>query len=169
MASFTPARAVCPSCNSSGNCRTHKTYDRYLVDYHHGRIETSVLKVTVIHCDSCGHYHAILPDVIIPYRTYSLLFILTVLDRYFSKQQTVRELCRSFEIEPPLLYRWITLFLQHRRLWLGILDAHIQSASEFLSTLLSQRFYSDFNMEFVRRTTASFLQRHRSRYRQQVF
>lgn len=169
MASFDPSRTVCPACQSSGNCRFHKTYDRYLVDYHHGRIETSILQVTVVRCDSCGHFHAILPDVIIPYRTYSLLFILTVLERYFSNRQTVRELCQTFGIEPPLLYRWKALFLQHRKLWLGILEAHTQAASEFLSSLLSQWLFSDFNMGFVRQTTVSFLQQHRSRYRQQVF
>ena len=169
MASFDPKRATCPVCRSSGNCVTHKTYDRYLVDYHHGKIECSTIHVTVIRCDSCGHYHAILPDVIIPYKSYSLNFILTVLTLYFSGQQTVRSLCERFGIEPPTLYRWKSQFLLHRKLWLGILEAQIQSAREFLSLLLEEQDYSAFNMAFVRRFTVSFLQSHKSRFRQQVF
>lgn len=169
MAAFDPDRATCPACQSTGNCVTHKTYDRYLVDYRHGKIECSIIQVTVIRCTSCGHYHAILPDVIIPYKSYSLPFILTVLGLYFSGRHTVRSLCERFGIEPPMIYRWKAQFLLHRKLWLGILDAHLQSAGGFLSRLREEQDYSAFNMAFVRRFTFSFLQSHRSRFRQQVF
>lgn len=161
MASFDPAREVCPHCHSRGNCSFHKTYPRYLVDFHQSRICSDVIRVTVVRCSSCGSYHSILPDVIIPYQSYSLPFILHVLSRYFQHHDTVSSICDRFDIAPPTLYRWKDLFLDHRSLWLGILDSQLQTPDLFLSYLQGSLSFSDFNSDFIHRFVFSFLQSHR--------
>lgn len=74
---------TCPSCGSTGNCAAHGSYRRSLIDFEEGKVVYGVVEVQRVRCASCGHTHAILPDHIIPYTTYSLLFILRVLAGHF--------------------------------------------------------------------------------------
>lgn len=165
MASFDPSRAVCPSCRSRGNCCFHKTYPRFLVDYHRGKVECFTIHITVVRCSSCGSYHSILPDVIIPYQIYSLPFILHVLDLYFNHRDTIADLCERFGIAPPTIYRWRNQFLKHKTLWLGILENSLTASDQFLSQLICDRDFSAFNALFIHRFILSFLQSHRMQYR----
>lgn len=160
MSSFHPDRETCPHCKSSGNCVFHKTYERYLVDYYHGRIESHIICITVVQCTSCGGYHSILPDIIIPYLSHSLIFVLTVLDQYFSRRNTIQGICDRFGIDPPTLYRWKKKFLEHKRLWLGALETQLQSASGFLDGILARQSFSAFNDSFIQSFVVSFLQSH---------
>ena len=61
-----------------------------------------------------------------------------------------------------LLYEWKALFLTHKKLWLGALkDAETDSA-QFIRQLMNLPGYSDdFGRPFYRKTTFSFLQRHK--------
>lgn len=68
----------CPACGSRGNCIPHAGYRRSLIDLEGGAVVYTSLEVKRVCCGSCGHIHAVLPDFIIPYTTYSLLFILQV-------------------------------------------------------------------------------------------
>ncbi|WP_276624136.1 DUF6431 domain-containing protein [Syntrophomonas wolfei] len=61
-------------------------------------------------CKSCGHTHAILPEVIIPYRSYSILFILTVLRDYYTRSDDIWEIGDKYQIAVSTLYLWIHLF-----------------------------------------------------------
>jgi len=47
----------------------------------------------------------ILPDDIVPYSTYSLLFILRVLAAHFLGLETVGQPCRRYGIPPSMLYQ----------------------------------------------------------------
>lgn len=82
MAMFQPHLETCPICGSTGNCHIHDYYGRSIIDFQAGKREKSDLCVMWVFCDSCEHAHAILPDVIIPYSSYSLLFILRLLGQY---------------------------------------------------------------------------------------
>lgn len=166
MASFDPALDTCPSCHSKGNCVLHKTYRRYLIDYYHGKCVCHLIRVTVVRCSSCGAYHSILPDVIIPYQSYSLFFILHVLDYYFNHRDSIRGICERFGLQPPTIYRWKKLFLKHKRLWLGVLENHLQDADRFLSHIRTEQDFSQFSSDFIQRFVLSFLQSHKMQYRQ---
>ena len=71
MAKFQPHLETCPICGSAGNCHIHDYYGRSIIDFQAGKREKSDLCVMRVFCDSCEHAHAILPDVIIPYSSYS--------------------------------------------------------------------------------------------------
>lgn len=115
-----------------------------------------------VRCVSCGHSHAIVPDHIIPYTTYSLLFILRVLAWYFLGLGTVEQLCRRYAISPSMLYHWKVLFLAHKEIWLGVLKDDETTPARFVQTLFCLPDYSnDFGRLFYQKAARSFLQRHR--------
>lgn len=120
------------------------------------------MEIQRVRCGSCGHSHAILPDDIIPYTTYSLLFILRVLAGHFLKLGTVEQLCKRYAISPSMLYHWKALFLAHKEIWLGVLKNDQTAPAGFMGGLLSLPDYShDFGRLFYQKAARSFLQCHR--------
>ena len=132
MGSFCPGRQRCPHCKSTGNCIRHASYERGLVSYENGRVVFRRLVILRVICSSCHHTHAILPDVIIPYGSYSLSFILQLMKEYYSKLMTVGQLCERFLISISTFYRLKHTYISHRLLWLGITTAADNKPSDFL-------------------------------------
>ena len=178
MAKFQPELETCPICRSTGNCHIHDYYGRSIIDFITGTKKKSNLCVLRVFCDSCNHAHAILPDIIIPYSSYSLFFVLRILGEYFAGLYTIEQLCERYGISQNQLFKWVALFKAHKQEWLGLLaDAEISDLS-FLKDLAVAGSYSSFSMEFIRRSSRSFLQSHRNpvprspksaRYHQTVF
>ena len=170
MAGFRPELQTCPCCGVKGSCSIHAYYDRSLVDFLGGKPLRHSICVLRLIC-SCGHTHAILPDFIIPYSSYGLLFLLHVLAVYFLRPASVEKLCERFSISSKLLYRWLSLFNRQKEEWMGLLSSLETSGLSFLNTLFRMPSYSVFASRFVRRFAVSFLQSHRNpaSYCQQVF
>ena len=82
----------CPCCNSKGDLIPHDVYSRYMVTLKNHRPVTVVLRVPRVKCTSCGRTHALLPEMLIPYSSYSLRFVLTVLEAYFLHAHTVEDI-----------------------------------------------------------------------------
>ena len=153
---------ACPVCGSVGNCASHGSYKRILIDVEHGKVSYSSVEIKRVRCKSCRHTHAVVPDYIVPYTTYSLLFILRVLALHFLGAETVERLCCRYGISPSMLYQWKALFLEHKQLWLGVLKDAETDSGRFIRQLLDLPVYSsDFGRPFYRETTFSFLQRHK--------
>lgn len=162
MNDFVPERETCPICGSVGSCHIHGYYGRTLIDYHAGSVSTSNVCILRVMCESCHHAHAILPDVIVPYSVYSLLFLLHVLAAYLCETSTIDQICDKFNISRPQLYKWVALWKRHKSEWLGILDELETSDLSFLEHLRSVSSYSSFAQEFTRRFAYSFLQSHKN-------
>ena len=160
MAKFQSGQETCPICGSSGNCHIHDYYGRSVIDFRNGHPEKDELCVMRVFCDSCNHAHAILPDCIIPYSTYSLFFILRLLGEYFAELCSVERLCEKFSITLNQLYKWLALWKTHKREWLGLLADAETYDKAFLRKITSADSYSAFSMEFIRRLRISFLQSH---------
>lgn len=131
-----------------------------------------VVEVQRVRCASCGHTHAILPDHIIPYTTYSLLFILRVLAGHFLGLGTVEQLCLRYSISASMLYQWKALFLAHKEIWLGVLEDMEMAPGILIRRLLVLPSYSsEFGKPFYQKAARSFLQGHRdaARFRRAVF
>ena len=178
MAKFQPHLETCPLCGNTGNCHIHDYYDRSLVDFCSGIRTHHSLCVMRVFCDSCEHAHAILPDVMIPYSSFSLLFILRLLGQYFADRFTVEQLCERYGISQNRFYKWLSLWRSHKQDWLGLLEGLLVSDLSFLRGILTADRFSDFSMQFVLRFSYSFLQSHRNpvpaglknaRYHQLVF
>lgn len=114
-----PPDQPCPYCLAKGTLRLFGHYNRYLVEWDGNTQKCSTVTVQRYICDSCGHTHAILPSCIVPYRSYSLRFLLIVLRAYFTRPGSVERLCDHYGITISMLYRWLRLFQQQKALWLG--------------------------------------------------
>ena len=112
---------VCPICGAKHACSPHAYYERCLISYESGKPVYYHVNVPRVICKSCGHTHAILPEIIIPYGSYSILFILTVLRDYYISSGGVQKLCNKYQIAVSTLYLWKRLFNKHKTLWLGLL------------------------------------------------
>lgn len=157
--SAVPFRERCPHCGTRGKCRFFAVYGRSIVDIMDGRPCCRTMIVARVRCD-CGHTHALLPDFIVPYRQYTLPFILHILKLYFSRSMTVQALCGSFWISPPTLYEWKHAFAMHRSWWPAFVRSGHKGFLDTLVLLLSSPVFSDFTSGFWRQTMFSFLQTH---------
>ena len=162
MDNYQPQTEICPICKSQGNCRIHAYYNRSVIDFRYGHKVKSNLCVKRLICGSCGHTHAILPDVLIPYASYSLIFILRVLGEFFLDMTSIEALCEKFSITSMQFYKWLQLWRQHKQLWLGILSDMEISNWFFLKSLVLTETFSDFGTAFCRQFSYSFLQAHKN-------
>lgn len=162
MPLFKPELETCPVCESTGNLHIHSYYKRTLIDFIDGKPVRHEITITRLQCDSCGSTHAVLPDFIIPYCSYSLFFILQVLAHYFLHICTVEKLCEKFSLTLKQLYKWISLFHAHKEQLLGFLENLKVSDKTFLFQLAKREGYSDFASSFVSKFSFSFLQAHKN-------
>ena len=126
-------KMACPVCGAKRpKWSYHASYGRYLISYETQGPVAYIIDIKRISCSSCKHTHAILPEFIIPFSSYSLLFILNVLKDYFSRMK-VTDICEKYEISVSMLYQWKKLFLCHKKLWLGILEDLYHKELDFLS------------------------------------
>lgn len=160
MSLVKPELETCPVCKSAGNLRIHCYYKRYLTDFIGDKTVRREISVLRLSCDSCGSTHAILPDIIIPYCSYSLFFILRVLAEYFLHLRTIEQLCERFSITSKQFYKWLSLWKKHKEQWLGFLENLELSDKGFLFSLCQMDRTSDFTSCFVRTFAFSFLQSH---------
>lgn len=158
MASFRPERQRCPHCKSTGNCTPHASYERSLVSFEHGKVVYRRLIIPRVICLSCNRTHAILPDIIIPYGSYSLTYILQLMKEYYSRTMTVEQLCERFHLSISTFYRLKHTYLSHRLIWLGITISAGKKASDFLLFLEGYDDFSGFLTQFHQLTAFSFLQ-----------
>ena len=147
----------CPNCGAKHpTWAYHDSYERCLISYQNKSIIYDTIDITRIICSSCNSTHAILPEVIIPFRSYSLLFVLDVLKDHFTLGVTVATLCAKYEISASTLYEWKRLFETHKKLWLGILEDIYQKSLDFLSSILNtnasnrlKAFFSNNKISFL--------------------
>lgn len=162
MLTFNPQNCICPQCGSKYSCASSSdSYQRYLISYENHKIVVHTLSVSIVQCTSCKKNHAILPVVIVPFATYSIFFILRVLGDYFSplRASTIQSLCNKYQIAISTLYKWISLFKTHKKLWLGILDDHNISSFTFIENFFNDSLsFFQLLRSFVSKIGKSFLQ-----------
>jgi len=158
MAEFHPHEYKCPFCSAEHpDWKKHAVYERYLISFENGRTVSCQITIVRYRCSSCGHTHAILPELIIPYQSYSLLFILAVMRDYFISSLTVEDICAKYDISVSTLYSWKGLFLRHKKIWLGLLDDVCTSSLQFLDSLFIGSLLHTLK-EFFLTAGVSFLQ-----------
>lgn len=127
----------CPYCGAKEPVWSYNdTYSRNIILFENRKNKEYVINITRANCSSCGHPHAILPEIIIPYRSYSLFFIISVLRDYYTKHR-IKTICEKYSISVSVLYAWKKLFLSHKQLWLGVLENMYQTEKDFLSKMLN--------------------------------
>ena len=115
-------RMVCPACGAKGRCSGIGAYSRMLITVSDGKRREKSVDIPRVICQSCHHTHALLPDVLIPYGSYTLRFILHVLELYQTRTEPVAKLCESWAISVSTLYSWIHSFLDQHNLWFRAIE-----------------------------------------------
>ena len=150
---------VCPTCGRKGCCSPYGHYTRYLIDFKDGSPHCAQLSITRVMCE-CGHTHAILPDPVVPYLQYSLFYVLMVLAVYSCHLMTIDHLCEAYHITPPILYRWLKVYKEHRCEWQGLLESTSSDIRHSLYELSKKDSYSSFAIFFIQKAGVSLLQSH---------
>lgn len=151
-ASFCACEAACPHCGAKGCLSGFAHYNRYLVEMQENHPVVHEIQVKRYRCSSCGHTHSLLSSCLVPYRSYSLRFLLRVLRCYFLHTGTVEQICRHFGISPSTFYRLKQLFEQQKELWLGVLCELETPSIQFLSNLdtdMLRDFQKSFRISFL--------------------
>ena len=112
----------CPVCGAVGRYSSMDSYPRMMITVVFGTRKEVELQIPRVRCDSCQRTHALLPDVLIPHGSYTLRFILFVLNAYMERTEPVAKLCERWAISISTLYSWIHLFLEQHNLWFRILE-----------------------------------------------
>jgi len=152
---FNLLSAACPACGTRGHMKGHDGYCRYLIDYD-GRVQEHRVNVQRAICGVCGHTHAMLPDVLVPYKSYCIIFILRVLKEYFHTKAATA-ICKKYGIAPSTLYAWRDRYLSHASLDLGAAaeaalltgTRWFTGASDICRTDAPSGFFQHFGFSFL--------------------
>lgn len=153
---------ICPFCGAKHAFSPFASYKRHLVTYDNNGVHNNVITISRYICSSCGHTHAILPSVIVPYMSFSFKFIVSVIHDYLvCKFNSVEAMCEHYDIAISTFYRILNNFKEHKQLWLGLLEDNLTSNLSFLQNIINSTFkkLEDFLIEFFKRNDLSFFQR----------
>ena len=151
-----PDYKLCPACGSMDCCTGHAQYERDMITIHKGLRKEYRIFIPRVICNSCETTHALIADVLIPYSSYSLRFILHVLRAYFNRNYPVEILCERFGISISTFYEWKNLFKEHANLWLSALNriyrVSIQTIDDFENIdKLPFLFFKRYGFSFLQR------------------
>jgi len=155
---FSHLGEACPKCGAKGKLSGHGDYGRGLTSYEGEQIVYRLISALRYLCASCKATHALLPDIIVPYSPYSLLFMLAALIAYYERDTTVVKICERFGIAVSTLYKWIARIAEHKDLMLGVLISQKQRTRSYILGLLDSADLSDNLRRFFRKYGFSFMQ-----------
>ena len=152
---------VCQFCGAKHALTSFASYKRHLVTYDNNEVHDNIIIISRYVCSSCGHTHAILPSVIVPYMSFSFKFIVSIIHDYLiCKFKSVEAMCEHYCIAISTFYRILSKFKEHKKLWLGLLEDKLISKLSFIQTIISRTFIETetFIINFFNRTALSFFQ-----------
>ena len=154
--SFNIFGEYCPECNAKGRLSFHDKYFHNLTDYINNTIQDNCVEILRVCCSSCGHTSAVLPDIFVPHKSYSILFILKVLKAYYLRKETVEAVCLRYGISVSTLYVWKKRYLTHKSIYLGKLakyfhkeDPHMSEPCNICFTSFLYDFFDRFGFSFL--------------------
>lgn len=155
------SKIKCPCCKASGQCEYISPYKRMMISAVDDTPKIQCLSIKRVRCTSCGHTHAILPDILIPYGSYSIRFILIVLTKYLARKISVAEFCDRWHIAVSTLYTWIHLFIDHYSSFVSALDRISSISAKVIASVedhdgFIKAFYERFRFHFMQRKTTSY-------------
>lgn len=144
----------CPKCGAIGCCTPFKSYQRMMITTSGGRRINTWVVVPRVRCSSCGHTHALIPENLIPYGSYSIRFVFTILLSYLHRHSSVSEFCDHWQISISTLYGWIHLFSRHYSLLADVFHRIHWVTEQALHELMKtpdflDRFFRQFRFAFL--------------------
>ena len=156
MKHFNVHSAACPGCKTKGHLSTHGEYSHHLVDYYGKQVQEGAVGIDRVTCSSCGAAPSVLPDLLVPHKSYSILFIMLVLRAALIRTVSIETLCKRYGIAVSTYYRWKNLFRTYKSLHLGKLEKYLYEKDPFLTgtdnictTCFLYEFYQRFGFSFL--------------------
>ncbi|MBI2345284.1 hypothetical protein HYV10_04435 [Candidatus Dependentiae bacterium] len=152
---------ICPFCGAKHAFSLFASYKRHLVTYDNNEVHNNVIAISRYICSSCGHTHAILPSVIVPYMSFSFKFTVSVIHDYLIRKfNSVEAMCEHYGIAISTFYRILNKFKEHKQLWLGLLEDKLISNLNFIHHIINSTFIEieTFIINFFDRNGLSFFQ-----------
>ena len=150
-----------PSCGAKKALSYFASYSRHLITYDNEEVCDQIVSIPRYICSSCGHTHAILPPVIVPYLSFSFNFIVNIIHDYLVRKfNSVEVMCRNYGIAISTFYRIFKSFKEHKKLWLGLLEDKLTDDLIFIQDLKHSYFSKteNFIKDFFSRRGLSFFQ-----------
>lgn len=151
----------CPFCGAKHSLSAFASYNRHLLTYENNAVQDNLVKIQRYICSSCGHTHAILPSVIVPYMSFSFNFTISIIHDYLiNRFHSVGAMCEHYCIAISTFYRILEKFKDHKKLWLGLLTDKLTSNLDFIQHLINSTFVEIqiFLLNFFNKTGRSFFQ-----------
>lgn len=162
MKDFNINKTRCPGCGSKGYLTYHDEYSHHLVDYYSNQIQGGSVEIRMISCSSCKNTYSVLPDLFVPHKSYSILYIMLVLRAYFLRTESVEAICERYGIAVSTLYRWKKRFCTHKSLKLDKLQKYFFKSDPYLTqpcnicaTSFLYDFYNTFGFSFLQYSKAA--------------
>jgi hypothetical protein len=162
IANIDTSKLVCSNCGAKHSLVFWANYKRHLLTYHNGKVIDNIVSIPRFKCKSCPTTHAIIPPVLIPYKSYSFSFVVSMIYDYVTKKfKSVEVLSEHYDVSLRTFYRILNNFKLNKKLWLGLLESNVMSVKDFISKI---RFYSykeieRFACEFFSRFKISLFQK----------
>ena len=118
LKSLSVKRLLCNSCNQTGRLKIQSHYHRCCIHAVNGRRVEETVSIPLLFCSGCGASHAVLPDVLIPFGSYSVRFVLTVLHAFASRRCTVTDFCDQWQLSQSTVYDWRRRLNAHLAEWI---------------------------------------------------
>lgn len=144
----------CDKCGKAGQFTMHSPYSRGLIYFSDGKRKDETIKVKRVIC-SCGRTHALLANNLIPYSSYSLRFIVTILWKYLHRTKNIQDFCADYYIAPKTIYKWVSLFLAHYKEWMDISEKLTTLTPSYIKYIES---IENLPLRFFQKTKHSFLE-----------
>lgn len=113
---FNPNEYTCDCGEKDCHLLHTSTYTRTIITVIDSQRAEYSVEIVRLHF-SCGHSHAVIPDFLIPYASYTIRFILHILNAYTIRTCAVSAFCDHWQISVSTLYDWIHRFCDHYRFW----------------------------------------------------
>lgn len=123
---------ICPKCGAVGFFRNHGKYDRYLFNCSNERF-----CIQRIRCEKCNSTHALLPDVIIPYRYFSAPFLLKVFTLFLIDKISIPQIAEMLNLSIPTFCKLIRDYKNRHKERMSIINP------EFMNPL-DHKFLIDY-------------------------
>lgn len=113
----------CPNCKCTGFLKANTSYTRDIIVSHQGYLITGKIKLIVLKCSHCSElhkkdenvqqYHALLPEFIVPYHSYSGEIIINCLNDKINNNEKIPNLEEKYNASYQLIYYWIKIMKKY--------------------------------------------------------
>ena len=134
------------SCGAVGHFHDHARYSRYLVI---DSDTTIILSVQRIMCESCHRTHALLPDIIIPFRVFSNPLVKKIISSFYDQKNIVSAVSRIFHLSYEAVSSLISFFTKNHLHRLEVLSA--QYDIDILNHSFHYLFWNENRIIFMQR------------------